>query len=71
MNETFDDVAKLVPKHDNLPIPEMIASTVEQPMAALGAAIKARAAAAFAKAYSELTAHCLLPTRATKARATR
>jgi hypothetical protein len=58
LTETFDDVAKLVPKHDNLPIPEMIASTVKQPMAALGAAIKARDAAAFAKAYIELTTSC-------------
>ena len=56
--ETFDDVAKLVPKHDNLPIPEMIASTVKQPMAALDAAIKATDAAAFTKAYADLTASC-------------
>ncbi len=58
LTETFDDVAKLVPKHDNLPIPEMIASTVKQPMAALDAAIRARDAAAFTKAYAELTASC-------------
>jgi hypothetical protein len=58
LTETFDDVAKLVPRHDNLSIPEMIASTVQQPMAALGAAIKARDAAAFTKAYAELTASC-------------
>jgi hypothetical protein len=56
--ETFDDVAKLVPIHDNLPIPEMIASTVKQPMAALDAAIKARDAAAFTEAYADLTASC-------------
>src|SRR5271169_1807788 len=58
LTETFDDVAELVPKHDNLPIPEMVASTVKQPMAALGAAIKAGDAAAFSKAYAELTASC-------------
>jgi hypothetical protein len=58
LTETFDDVAKLVPKHDDLPIPEMIASTVKQPMSALDAAIKATDAAAFAKAYTDLTAAC-------------
>jgi hypothetical protein len=56
--ETFDDIAELVPKHDNLPIPEMIASTVKQPMAALDAAIKAEDANAFTKAYADLTASC-------------
>jgi hypothetical protein len=58
LTETFDDIAELVPKHDNLPIPEMIASTVKQPMAALDAAIKAMDAAAFTKAYADLTASC-------------
>jgi hypothetical protein len=47
LTETFDDIAKLVPKHGNLSIPEAIASTVKQPLAALDAAIKARHAAAF------------------------
>jgi hypothetical protein len=56
--ETFADVGKLVPKHDNMPIPEMIASTVKQPMAALDAAIKAKDAAAFTKAYAGLTTAC-------------
>ena len=58
LTETFGDIAELVPKHDNLPIPEMIASTVKQPMAALDAAIKAMDAAAFTKAYADLTASC-------------
>ena len=62
--QTFADVGKLVPKHDNMPIPEMIASTVKQPMAALYAAIKAKDAAAFTKAYADLTAAA---THATKA----
>ncbi len=43
-------------QHDNLPIPEMIASTVKQPMAALDAAIKAIDTAAFTKVYADLTA---------------
>jgi hypothetical protein len=56
--ETFADVGKLVPTHDNMPIPEMIASTVKPPMAALDTAIKAKDAAAFTKAYAGLTAAC-------------
>ena len=58
LTETFDDIGELVPKHDNLAIPEMIASTVKQPMVALDAAIKAMDAAAFTKAYADLTTSC-------------
>ncbi len=58
LSETFNDVAQLVPKLNNLAIPEMIASTVKQPMTALAAAIKAKDATAFTKGYSELTAGC-------------
>jgi hypothetical protein len=58
LRETFEDVAKLVPKHGNLAIPAAIASTVEQPMAALDAAIKAKDDAAFTKAYADLTTSC-------------
>ncbi len=58
LSETFDDVATLVPTHDNMPIPAMIASTVKPPITALDAAIKAKDAAAFTKAYADLTAAC-------------
>jgi len=58
LTEAFDDIAELVPKHDNLPIPEMIASTVKQPMEALDAAIKATDTVAYTKAYADLTASC-------------
>jgi hypothetical protein len=58
LTEAFDDIAELVPKHDNLPISDMIASTVKQPTAALDAAIKATDAAAFTRAYADLTAAC-------------
>ena len=58
LTETFDDIAELVPKHDNMSIAKMIASTVKQPMAALDAAIKATDTAAFTKAYADLTAAC-------------
>ncbi len=58
LRETFDDVGKLVPKHDNLAIPPAIASTVTPAMAALDAAIKAKDPAAFTKAYADLTTAC-------------
>jgi hypothetical protein len=58
LTETFDDVAVLVPTHGNLMIARAIASTVKQPMAALDAATKAKDAAAFTKAYADLTASC-------------
>jgi hypothetical protein len=58
LRETFDDVAKLVPKHGNLDIPPAIASTVAPPMDAVDAAIKAKDQTAFTKAYADLTAAC-------------
>jgi len=58
LRETFEDVAKLVPKHGNLDIPPAIASTVAQPMDAVDAAIKAKDQAGFTKAYADLTAAC-------------
>ena len=58
LSEAFADISRLVPRHDNLPIPEMIASTVKQPMEALEAAIKATDTAAYTKAYADLTASC-------------
>jgi hypothetical protein len=58
LSETFDDIAKLVPKHGNLSIPEAIKSTVKPPMAALDAAIKAKDQAGFVKAFADLTAGC-------------
>jgi hypothetical protein len=58
LRETFDDIAKLVPKHGNLSIPQTIGATVKQPLAALDAAIKAKDQAGFSKAYADLTAGC-------------
>ena len=58
LEETFDDVGKLVPKHGNLMIPPAIASTVKQPMAALDKAIKAKDAGMFKIAYGSLTDAC-------------
>ena len=64
LTEAFDDIAELVPKHDNLPIPEMIASIVKQPMEALGAAIKTMDNAAYTKAYADSQLHATHATRA-------
>ena len=58
LRETFEDIAKLVPKHGSLAIPNAIAATVDQPMSALGDAIKAKDAAAFSAAYASLTQAC-------------
>ncbi|HVH81523.1 MAG TPA: hypothetical protein VM782_19135, partial [Stellaceae bacterium] len=58
LQETFDDVGKLVPKHGDLDIPSAIGATVAQPMQAIDGAIKAKDGAAFAKAYADLTAGC-------------
>jgi hypothetical protein len=58
LREAFDDVAKLVPKHGILAMPAAIASTVQPPIAALDAAIKAKDRAAFTKAYGDLTVAC-------------
>ncbi|HZK91004.1 MAG TPA: hypothetical protein VFC56_12730 [Stellaceae bacterium] len=58
LQETFDDVGKLVLKHGALAIPQAVQSTVKQPMDALDAAIKAKDAAAFTKGYADLTTAC-------------
>src|SRR5580704_16690413 len=47
LRETFDDVAKLVPKHGKLSIPEALASTVKMPLDSIAAAVKAKDQAAF------------------------
>jgi hypothetical protein len=58
LQETFEDVGKLILKHGSLDIPSAIAATVKPPMAAVDAAIKAKDPAAFTKAYADLTASC-------------
>jgi hypothetical protein len=58
LRETFDDVAELVPKHGNLSMPEAIGAAVKQPMDALAAAIGAKDAAGFTRAYADLTTGC-------------
>jgi hypothetical protein len=58
LREAFDDVKTLVPKHGSLDIPDAIGATVDQPMTALAAAIKAKDAAGFTTAYAALTQSC-------------
>ena len=58
LRESFEGVAKLVPKHGNLDLAPALASTVEQPMAALAKAIAAKDSAAFTKNYAALTDAC-------------
>ena len=58
LRETFEDVGKLILKHGKLDIPQAIAATAAQPIDAIDAAIKARDATAFAKAYADLTTAC-------------
>jgi len=56
--ETLADLAEILPKHRDLSIPEMIESTVKEPLAALGRAIQAKDGGQFTVAYGQLTASC-------------
>jgi hypothetical protein len=58
LREAFDDVAAIVPKSRDSSVPDLIASTVKQPLAALDQAIKAKDANQFSVAYGQLTASC-------------
>ena len=58
LQETFEDVGKLVLKHGTLAVAPAIASTVTPAMAEVGKAIKAKDLAAFTKTYADLTASC-------------
>ncbi len=58
LRETFADVAEIMPKYRDLSIPDLITSTVKQPLAALDQAIKAKDASQFTAAYGQLTASC-------------
>jgi hypothetical protein len=58
LRETFADVAEIMPKYRDLSIPDLITSTVKQPLAALDQAVKAKDANRFTAAYSQLAASC-------------
>jgi hypothetical protein len=58
LRETFGDVAEILPKYRDLSIPDMINSTVKEPLAALDRAIQAKDGNQFNAAYAQLTASC-------------
>jgi hypothetical protein len=58
LRETFADLAEILPKYRDLSIPDMITSTVKEPLAALDRAIQAKDGKQFAAAYGQLTASC-------------
>jgi hypothetical protein len=58
LRETLADLAEILPKYRDLSIPEMIESTVKEPLAALDRAIQAKDGGQFTVAYGQLTASC-------------
>lgn len=54
----LEAVAKAVPRLRDFSVPDMMASTVKQPLEAVERAIKAGDPAAFATGYEQLTAAC-------------
>ena len=58
LREGFEDVQKLHPTHEGVPVGAMAKSLTAAPLEALGKAIEARDATAFAKSFDQLTAAC-------------
>ncbi len=58
LQETVERIAKAVPKYREFSIPDLIGSTVTQPLQAAERAAKADDVAGFATAYEQLTAAC-------------
>ena len=58
LRETLADVAEILPNYRDLSIPDMITTTVKEPLAELDRAIKAEDSNQFAAAYGRLTAAC-------------
>lgn len=58
LRETLADLAEVLPKYRDLSIPDMITSTVNEPLAALGRAIQAKDGNQFTAAYGQLTESC-------------
>jgi hypothetical protein len=58
LRETFADLAEILPKYRDLSIPDLITSTVKEPLAALDRAIRAKDGNQFTAAYGQLTASC-------------
>ena len=58
LRATFADVVEIMPKYRDLPIPDMMNSTVKEPLDALDRAIQAKDGNQFNAAYRQLTASC-------------
>lgn len=60
LEEGFEDVVKFHPTHKDAPLPlsELVPKIMNQPIGELRAAVKAKDAAAFTKAYDAVTAAC-------------
>jgi Cytochrome C' len=58
LRETLADLAEILPKYRDLSIPDMITSTVKEPLAALDRAIQAKDGNQFTAAFSQLAASC-------------
>ncbi len=58
LRETFSDIGEILPKYRDLSIPDLITSTVKEPLAALDRAIRAKDGTQFTAAYGQLTASC-------------
>jgi hypothetical protein len=58
LRATFADVAEIMSNYRDLPIPDMMNSTVKEPLAALDRAIQAKDGDQFGAAYRQLTVAC-------------
>jgi len=58
LSATFADVTEIMPKYRDLSIPDMMNSTVKEPLAAVDRAIQAQDSGQFSAAYGVLTASC-------------
>ena len=58
LRETFADLAEILPRYRDRSIPDLITSTVKEPLAALDRAVQAKDGNQFSAAYGELTASC-------------
>ena len=68
LRETFADLAEILPKYRDLSIPELIRSTVTEPLEALDRSIQAKDGSQFTVAYGQLTGRATAATRVTIAR---
>ncbi len=66
LREGFEDVQKLHPMHEGVPVGAMVKNLTGAPLAALDKAIKAKDAASFGKSFDELTGACNACHRAAK-----